>query len=259
MTQMHDSGKRQEFSTGAVRDTADDKSRPDLISPFALERLGDWLKLGAQKYSERNWESGIPISRCIASLYRHLLAYQQNRREEDHIAAIMCNAMFVAHYEHEIALGLLPVGIDDMPRYNQFVRDEEKPTVYDCGSDARIVKSTLYICGPMRGYPRLNFAAFDKAAELGIASGFNVINPAELDRADGIDPNNPNLELATKCCDKIIRRDITAIMSLNPSNGDGLAVLRGWSSSVGATAEVALARWRGLRVVDAGDFTTEIR
>ena len=61
MTQMQDSGQRQEFMTGAVRDTSDDKMRPDLYSPFAEERVGNWLMLGAQKYAERNWEMGFSI------------------------------------------------------------------------------------------------------------------------------------------------------------------------------------------------------
>ena len=114
---MHDSGKRETFSTGAVRDTADDKPRPDLISPFATERLGQWLQRGALKYAERNWERGIPISRCIASLERHLMKFKQGAKDEDHMAAIMCNAMFVSHIEEMIKRGVLPKELADMPDY----------------------------------------------------------------------------------------------------------------------------------------------
>ena len=47
---MNDSGKRQSFGKNmAMRDTADDKPRPDLISPFAEERLGHWLRMGADQ------------------------------------------------------------------------------------------------------------------------------------------------------------------------------------------------------------------
>ncbi len=115
---MNDSGAREEFSTGSVRDTAEDKSRPDLVSPFALDRLGEWLRKGAKKYSERNWEKGMPISRVMASLCRHVLAYQEGRKDEDHMAAVMCNAMFVLHYEEMIARGVLPAELSDMPRYD---------------------------------------------------------------------------------------------------------------------------------------------
>ena len=124
---MHDSGKREDFETGAVRDTADDKPRPDLISPFAEKRLGEWLRLGAGKYEDRNWEKGMPISRCIASLQRHLVDYKMGLNDEDHMAAIMCNAMFIIHYEDAIANSILPANLDDMPKYfqNEFVDTEQ--------------------------------------------------------------------------------------------------------------------------------------
>ena len=103
---MTDSGKRQSFGKGmAIRDTADDKPRPDLISPFAEERQGHWLRMGAAKYAERNWENGMPFSRCVASLKRHVMKYQQGKRDEDHLAAIMFNAMALIHYEEMIERG----------------------------------------------------------------------------------------------------------------------------------------------------------
>ena len=115
---MQDSGERQSFETGAVRDSAEGKSRPDLISPFATERLGNWLLLGSKKYSERNWERGIPVSRTIASLHRHLMKYQQGSKDEDHLAAIMCNAMFILHTEEMVKRGVLPESLLDMPDYH---------------------------------------------------------------------------------------------------------------------------------------------
>ncbi|GHT42949.1 hypothetical protein FACS189443_6450 [Planctomycetales bacterium] len=125
---MADSGKREQFSTGAVRDTADGKSRADLISPFAMERLGEWLRLGAEKYTERNWEQGIPISRSIASLYRHLLKFQQGRQDEDHIAAVMCNAMMIIHTIEMVKRCVLPKELLDTPDYGipriHFNKDE---------------------------------------------------------------------------------------------------------------------------------------
>jgi hypothetical protein len=101
----------------AVRDTAADKPRPDLISPFAEERQGHWLRMGADKYAERNWEKGMPFSRCVASLKRHLMRFQQGLHDEDHLAAIMFNAMALIHYEEMIERGVLPAELNDMPRY----------------------------------------------------------------------------------------------------------------------------------------------
>lgn len=119
MEGMHDSGHRQDFATGAVRDTADDKPRPDLISPFAEERLGEWLRKGAVKYAERNWEKGMPMSRCLASMCRHVMKFKQGRRDEDHLAAIMFNAMALIHYEELVNQGVLPKELADLPTYTK--------------------------------------------------------------------------------------------------------------------------------------------
>lgn len=116
---MEDSGKRERFDTGAVRDTAEGKSRPDLISPYAQMRKGDWLRLGAEKYAERNWEKGMNFSRCIASICRHLFQYMMGLTNEDHLAAIAVNCEFLMHYEAMINMKLLPKELDDLPKYEQ--------------------------------------------------------------------------------------------------------------------------------------------
>lgn len=182
--QMHDSGKRQEFETGAVRDTTTGKGRFDLIateglkrtakyiekhidkysnkskedyineafycyveyisgnntddfiagvsanilnyiqlvdtdntieisnfklkmpigrfdlmSPKGLMRLAKWGELGSYKYSDRNWEKGMPISRCIDSGMRHLTKLIDGLMDEDHSAAVVWNAFAVMHFE----------------------------------------------------------------------------------------------------------------------------------------------------------------
>jgi len=73
--------------------------------------------MGAKKYAERNWENGMPFSRCVASLKRHLMKYQQGLKDEDHLAAIMFNAMALIHYEEMIERGMLPAELNDMPHY----------------------------------------------------------------------------------------------------------------------------------------------
>jgi hypothetical protein len=121
--QLTSSGTHQSFGTGlAVRDTATDKPRPDLISPFAEERQGNWLRMGAERYAERNWENGIPFSRCMASLKRHVMKYQQGLQDEDHLAAIMFNAMALIHYEEMIERGVLPAELNDMPNYTAIAK-----------------------------------------------------------------------------------------------------------------------------------------
>lgn len=114
---MHDSSQRREFKTGAVRDRGGGKPRPALISPFFDLRLGKWLAKGAEKYDDRNWEKGIPISECIESHDRHIVDYKLGLVDEDHLIAAACNLMFIVHYEAMCLEGLLPVNLLDLPFY----------------------------------------------------------------------------------------------------------------------------------------------
>jgi hypothetical protein len=143
---MHDSGKRQGFNSGAVRDTAENKPRPDLISPFADQRVGAHMAAGAEKYAERNWEKGIPISRCVASMRRHIMEFQMGLRNEDHLAAIICNAQFIMHYQEMIKRGVLPAELNDMPDYSPRIlltpRFEGKVVGFN-SSDKTIPKGSL--------------------------------------------------------------------------------------------------------------------
>ncbi len=115
--ELKDSGTRQEFATGAVRDTATGKPRLELISPIFNNRLAAWLVAGAAKYADRNWEQGIPMDRTMASLLRHINAYREGLRDEDHLAAAACNVMFLIHTEEMVARGLLPKELADIPSY----------------------------------------------------------------------------------------------------------------------------------------------
>lgn len=114
---MNDSGKREEYATGAVRDTAESKYRPELISPILIRRLGAWLAEGAKKYQARNWEQGIPMDRSMASLLRHINSYREGLRDEDHLAAAACNIMFLIHTEEMIERGLMPSELSNIPTY----------------------------------------------------------------------------------------------------------------------------------------------
>jgi hypothetical protein len=95
-----DSGARQEFDTGAKRDTQEGKPRYSLISPFALKRLAMLMVRGAEKYDEWNWEKGMPYSRFYESAERHLKQwYMQEEMQEDHLAAVLFNIMAIMHFQ----------------------------------------------------------------------------------------------------------------------------------------------------------------
>jgi len=114
---MNKSGKREKFKTGAVRDSGDNKIRPDEISPFATLRVAKRMLEGAKTYGEGNWQKGMSFKRTLASLERHVLAVKLGMKDEDHLAAIVCNANFLIHYEEMIKLGLLPEELNDLPDY----------------------------------------------------------------------------------------------------------------------------------------------
>lgn len=116
-----DSGARDNFETGARRDTQDGKPRFDLIPSASLERLAGLYGRGAEKYGPYNWARGIPVSRNIASLERHLQQFKAGERDEDHLAAVAWNAFAIMHYE---AYPHLYKHLMDMPDFSASTVEE---------------------------------------------------------------------------------------------------------------------------------------
>lgn len=93
----------------------------------------------------------------------------------------------------------------------------------------------LYLAGPMRGYPRLNFDAFDRATERLRGRGYSVQSPAENDRQNGFDPVTASGGLGLR---QVMADDLGLVCLW----ADAVIVLHGWETSRGALAE-ALAAW----------------
>lgn len=91
--ELKDNGKRQEFSTGAVRDIQEGKGRFDLLPWEGIEELAKLFEAGCNKYGPRNWEKGIPVSRFIDSMCRHALKAAGGLTDENHLAAVAWNAI----------------------------------------------------------------------------------------------------------------------------------------------------------------------
>ena len=109
--------EQRDFETGAKRDHSENRGRYDLISSILLKRLAVHLEKGAQKYTARNWEKGIPLCRSFESLIRHAYQWQSGEQDEDHLAAVACNIMFLIHTEKRIQDGELPQSLlRDMPK-----------------------------------------------------------------------------------------------------------------------------------------------
>jgi len=120
---LPDSGKRQEFATGSVRDTNDGKPRFDLFSPLSSHRLAIHYSKGAAKYGEHNWEKGQPLHRYIESLERHLNKLKLGYTDEDHESAVAWNILAYMHTKMMIECGDLPKELDTMPKYSDKVRE----------------------------------------------------------------------------------------------------------------------------------------
>ena len=156
---MKDGGERQEFATGAVRDTAEGKPMYRFLPPFAWphvhdkygsyiraalnaetnvdkrdifiqlyevlvvhvghERLLEWLRQGSLKYDAFNWAKGISCLRCLDSIGRHMAAAAIGKSDEDHLAALMCNVMFTIQYLVRDTSGNPIPGIVDFYDFNQ--------------------------------------------------------------------------------------------------------------------------------------------
>ena len=97
-------------------------------------------------------------------------------------------------------------------------------------------KLTLYIAGPMRGYPENNHPAFLRAEKkLETRKIYKtIINPAKIDqlRDNEIDIYN----LSKEDMNQILTEDFILLMSC-----DSIYMLRGWENSPGARAEHAIA------------------
>lgn len=85
---------------------------------------------------------------------------------------------------------------------------------------------TIYIAGPMTGYPEWNYPAFTEAAAALRALGHDVVSPHELHDDD-----------MTRPFDWYLRRDLKALCDCT-----AIALLDGWVKSRGANLEYGVAQ-----------------
>ena len=111
------SGVKQEYESGATRDTSTGKGRFDLIPSGPLMRLAKVYERGAVNHGARNWEKGFLLSRCIDSALRHIIQYKDGDHSEDHIAQAVWNLMALMHFEMQIENGNLPKELNDLMTY----------------------------------------------------------------------------------------------------------------------------------------------
>jgi len=112
---LPDSGAREATVTGGLREPASGKGRFDLLPAYPLKRLAQHYEAGAAKYTARNWEKGLELGRLIDSAERHMNAFKDGDRSEDHLAAILWNICGYIWTEREIAEGRLPKELNTVP------------------------------------------------------------------------------------------------------------------------------------------------
>jgi len=111
---LPDSGGRTEFETGSVRDSMEGKGCPNQLPIASLKAVSRRFELGSYKYGPRNWEKGQCFSRYIDAIYRHLWGFMEGCEEEDHLSAVIWNAMCLYQTDEWIKEGKLPEELRDI-------------------------------------------------------------------------------------------------------------------------------------------------
>lgn len=119
---LPDSGKRENFVTGSVRDTREGKGRFDLIPIHVLRRLANHFEIGGRKYADRNWEKGQQLMRYYDSAMRHLTTHIDSvsygkAEVEDNLSGALWNIVCLMQTEQWIKEGILPRELNDIPVY----------------------------------------------------------------------------------------------------------------------------------------------
>jgi len=265
------------------------KAKPSmhLIPAAALIQESVVMGLGAKKYGPYNWrQHSVAASVYVSAAYRHLQQWFDGDSTDDesgvsHLAhARACLGILLDAIAQEklvddrptkgTATALIkaltvavPASVETLDRVPAsgpaptfegvtltFVPrlDPEQRVEYLLGPAEP--HRTVYIAGPMRGYDKFNFPAFDAARDRFIQEGWSVISPADLDRKNDVHEDTV-VDQNPESYRTFAERDSKALLSLKAEQGDAIAMLPGWERSTGAFAELAFARWLGLKVLDA--------
>ena len=123
---IKDSGKRQQFTTGSVRDLNVDKGDFSLLPCRAIALLAKHFQAGCKKYGAANWKRGQPLSRYVDSGLRHAFKHLNGDTDERHDIAAAWNFMCLIETRQMIEDGLLPKELDDLEVLQTGVPPEEK-------------------------------------------------------------------------------------------------------------------------------------
>ena len=97
---------------------------------------------------------------------------------------------------------------------------------------------TVYVAGPMTGLPMFNWPMFFRAARDLREMGYIVVNPAEQDIINGVNPMKP---MDSVGYEGVLKDDFKIIIA----KCDMIVLLPGWQDSIGARAECLLSQLIG--------------
>lgn len=95
MKEQH--GAKVRYDTGAVRSSDAEATRYDLISPIGLEAVARACAEGAAKYSDYNWEAGMPVADLLNHAIRHIYQFLAGDRSDDHLGHAAWNLLAAIH------------------------------------------------------------------------------------------------------------------------------------------------------------------
>jgi len=107
----------------------------------------------------------------------------------------------------------------------------------------------------MRSKLDFNHPAFDAAALELRKHGWQVYNPAEMDRVlDGHNYTGYTIEeqkqIGSENSRRFAQRDLNILINeLKAEDGDAIILLEDWEQSIGANAERAVGLWVGLQIL----------
>ena len=86
-----------------------EKSRYDLIDPYALDVLAQIYTYGANKYTDNNWRKGMRYGRIFAAMMRHAWAFWRGEDNDPesglpHLGHAMWQCLTLLHY-HRFKIG----------------------------------------------------------------------------------------------------------------------------------------------------------
>lgn len=90
-------GTTAKFGTGAVRSDTFEEFRYDLVSPIGLREVARTCAEGAAKYSDYNWERGMPVHDLLNHAIAHIFQFLSGDRSEPHLPHAAWNLLAAIH------------------------------------------------------------------------------------------------------------------------------------------------------------------